>query len=359
MVRSAGGARIQQDDERMAGEARVAIIVPVLNEYQRLTPCLEGLILQGTAVHEILLVDGGSTDGTQDLVAVYSQRDPRVRLVDASPVPAEWNGKAWGLQTGLPAVQTPVDWILTLDADVQPARQLTPALLGRANQQHLSALSVATRQEIASVGEGLLHPSFLTTLVYRFGMPGKAARNMHEVQANGQCFLLRRSVLDACGGFINTRSSICEDVTIARLLTRAGYPVGFFEADDLITVKMYSDWRELWHNWSRSLPMHDYLSGPYTALGWLEVALVQALPLPCLLFLLIRRKRGLLVVVNGILAAIRIGVLFGTSHAYKQKPWSYWLSPLCDLPVTLQLARMVLQRRHVWRGRVIVRQGGK
>ena len=250
------------------------------------------------------------------------------------------------------------DWILTVDADVHPKALLTCALLVQAKRAGLAALSIATLQEIEGIGEGLLHPSLLTTLVYRFGMPGKVIRRVSEVQANGQCFLFRRDALEACGGFEGTRHSVCEDITIARTLVASGYPIGFYEAGDLVSVKMYADWRDTWHNWTRSLPMHDQFSGINMLFGWLEVALVQALPLPLMLFLLTARMRhSWLMMLNSILLAMRIGVLFGTARAYQRRPWSYWLSPLCDLPVAVQLARSAVQRRHVWRGRVLVRGG--
>ncbi len=357
MIRSAGGERIMPDHNGDPWEGpSVSVTVPVLNEYYRLAPCLEGLIAQGAEVSEIVVVDGGSNDGTQQLVNVYASLDPRVRLVDASPIPSNWNGKAWGLQVGLRSVSPDSGWILTVDADVRPGTFLTRALLAQAERARLSALSVATLQEIEGVGIGWLHPSLLTTLVYRFGIPGKVFRRVSEVQANGQCFLFNREVLELCGGFLGTRTSICEDVTMARTLVAAGYPVGFYEAGDLVTVNMYADWRDAWRNWSRSLPMHDQFSGFNTLLGWLEVALVQALPLPLFLFLITARKRcNWPIMLNSILLAMRIGVLFGTLRAYQQRPWSYWLSPICDLPVAVQLGRSILKRRHVWRGRVLVR----
>ena len=37
----------------------------------------------------------------------------------------------------------------------------------------------------------------------------------------------------------------------------------------------------------------------------------------------------------------------------RRRPLTYWLSPLCDLPVALRLWGSWRQRRHVWRGRVI------
>ena len=357
LLRTAGGWPVSPAEALAAGEERVSVIVPVLNERDRLAPCLERLIAQGKEVCEIVVVDGGSDDHTQQLVYAYAARDSRVRLVDASPVPANWNGKAWGLQVGLSSADSDSRWLLTIDADVRPGALLTGALLGRAKSAKLAALSIATLQEIESVGEGLLHPALLTTLVYRFGIPGKVFRRVSEVQANGQCFLFSRDALEACGGFVQARASICEDITIARLLVAQGYAVGFYEAGDLVSVKMYTGWRESWRNWTRSLPMRDQFSGTGTLLGWLEVALVQALPLPLVLALLLMRGRyGWLFTLNGILAMMRLGVLSGTARAYRRRPRSYWLSPLCDIPVALQLGRSALRRCHVWRGRLLVRE---
>ena len=369
LIRNAGGERITPVEfdrptyttattQLSSEHGQVSVIVPVLNERARLRPCLDGLIAQGEEVAEIIIVDGGSDDGTQDLVSTYIRKNSRVCLVDASPIPHGWNGKAWGLQVGLTSANSDSNWILTIDADVRPRASLTLALLEQAKKEKLYALSVATLQEIGSIGEGLLHPSMLTTLIYRFGMPGRVIRRVSEVQANGQCFLFRREVLEACGGFECVRNSLCEDVTMARMLVASGYPVGFYEAGDLVSVKMYTDWRDTWRNWSRSLPMLDQFSGIHTVFGLLEVVFVQALPLPLMLFLVtMHMNRSLMMILNCLLGAMRIGVLFGTMRAYRQRPWTYWLSPLCDLPVAVQLVRSALRRRHIWRGRVLVRGG--
>ena len=178
------------------------------------------MIAQDCEVSQILVVDGGSTDGTQALVRSYIERDDRIRLIDASPVPADWNGKAWGLQRGLESIGCSVKWILTIDADVRPRPRLARSLIWHARRFKLQALSVATRQEIETAGEGLVHPSLLTTLVYRFGIPGGATRTMRDVQANGQCFLIRHDLLSSIGEFTSVRDSICEDVTLARLHRR-------------------------------------------------------------------------------------------------------------------------------------------
>lgn len=359
LLKTARGTRLPAVPTSHEGmQACLSIIVPVLNEYTRLAPCLEGLLKQGNEVAEILVVDGGSCDGTQELVRSFQRRDPRVRLLNASPVPLDWNGKVWGLHVGEQHVSAYSRWLLTVDADVRPASHLTCSLLAYAEQTNLAALSLATLQEIAGFGQGLLHPALLTTLVYRFGIPGHVMRNIYMVQANGQCFLVQRSVLTQVGGFKAVRASLCEDVTLARMLVAHEYAVGFYEAKagSLASVKMYDHWRDTWQNWTRSLPVHDRFSGWHTLSGWLEILLVQALPLPLLLFLVVTQQRNKpLILLNGWLVALRFGVLLGTTRAYQHRPWSYWLSPLCDLPVACKLATSLLRRRHIWRGRVIYR----
>ncbi len=361
-LRGMNATRITLAPGDVSLEARVAVILPVLNESARLTPCLDGLLAQGPEVAEILVVDGGSSDGTQALVADFAARDDRIRLLDASPIPNGWNGKAWGLDYGARRMAPGLPWILTVDADTRSAPGLARALLAHGMRSSEAAFSVAARQDIRGAGEALLHPALLTTLVYRFGPPGRVATRVSEAQANGQCFLFRRAPLEAVGGFAAVRESICEDVTIARLLVASGYAVGFYEAGDLMRTRMYEGWRETWINWTRSLPMRDRFFGLAGAAGLLEVTFAQALaPLTLLALLALWRPfsplRLALLAVTGALTALRLGTLGGVARAYTNRPWTYWLSPLCDLPIALRLWQSALRRTHTWRGRTLTRGG--
>ncbi len=64
-------------------EIRVTLMVPVLNERLAIESCLE-CIAEQDLVHsmEVLLVDGGSTDGTLEILQQWENRDPRFRLLD-------------------------------------------------------------------------------------------------------------------------------------------------------------------------------------------------------------------------------------------------------------------------------------
>ena len=353
MLRTAGGTPL-----RRAGapaEGTIAAIVPTLNEERRLGAALDALAACGPELAEIVVVDGGSTDATREVVAAAALRDRRVRFVDAAPVPSGWNGKAWNLDCGLRATRAP--WLATIDADARIGASLLGDAVARAEHDGLAALSVATRQLLAGSGAALLHPALLTTLVYRAGLPNVTSADPSRVQANGQVFVGRRDALAAADAFRAARTSRCEDVTVARVLARHGARVGFFEGDAV--VRMHASWRDCAANWPRSLTLRDaFVSPRRLALALAELLLAQALPLPTLVALLVLGARVPFAPLATACAAgavmIRLGVLAGTRRAYVAPPAWYWISPLADLPAVALLIVSALRRTHRWRGRVLV-----
>jgi dolichol-phosphate mannosyltransferase len=336
-------------------EDRVSIVLPVLNEESRIEPCLVSLLGQGQEVAEILVVDGGSRDGTRQIVRRFTERDDRVRLVDASPVPGNWNGKAWGLQAGLDHVSDKSAWVCTIDADVRTQPSAIARTVHYASTNSIPVLSVATSQRSSSSILSVIHPSLLSTLVYRFGVPGKVARTVDEVQANGQFALYRRDVLQRTAGFAVARDSICEDVTVARHLFLSGYNVGFVEGDRIADVEMYSSTRECLENWPRSLSLRDRFVPNAWVDGLVNTLFLQVIPL----ILVFWRPSFITQIapvrkINMVLLGTRVGILLGMRRAYSRVTWTYWLSPLAD-PITLiAYSWHLLKRRPEWRGRKLV-----
>jgi succinoglycan biosynthesis protein ExoA len=57
----------------------VSILIPTFNEIAHIDACLASVLAQSSPILEVLVVDGGSTDGTRERVASYGRT---VRLVD-------------------------------------------------------------------------------------------------------------------------------------------------------------------------------------------------------------------------------------------------------------------------------------
>lgn len=329
----------------------VSVIIPTLNEVLRLGPCLEGLHQQGAVLKEVIVVDSRSTDGTPDLVRAMAKRDPRFRVVTDDPLPPGWVGRPWALNYGLH--QATGTWILGIDADTVPQPGLVGAVVQGAQDFKYDALSLAPRFIVKTIGENWLHPALLMTLIYRFGPTGTAVDPPPErVMANGQCFLARRELLLAQGGYTSAQASFCDDVTLARHLAQAGLRVGFLDGSQVIKVRMYTSFAETWREWGRSLDLKDASTPWQQGLDVIFLGLVQGLPLPLLIGLLVLGIYDpILLWINGILLTLRLLLQLAVAASFEGPNLFFWLSPLADPLAAFRILLSTMQRPKSWRGR--------
>lgn len=337
-------------------QGAVTVVVPTYNEARRLAPCLAGLARERDVLAEVLVVDSRSTDGTRALVERAATRDPRVRLLTDPPRPDGWIGKVWALQYALSQVRTP--WILGLDADTVPAPGLVGGVLAAALDGGYDVVSFSPRFVGLARGERWLQPAILATLVYRTGAPG--SDDPERVLANGQCFLARRDVLLAAGGYEAARASWADDVTLARALARRGARVGFLDGARLYDVRAYASTREMWREWGRSVDLRDATT-PARQWGDLAVlALAQAAPLWVAIgaaWWLVagppggRSLAAALLAVNAVLLGVRGALLGALAGSYAERGALFWLSPLADPAAVFRILLSTVRRQRRWRGR--------
>ena len=338
---------------------KVSVVVPTLNEAERITPCLSGLSRQSYELREAIVVDSNSQDGTQELVKSAGSYDPRLRLVTDDPLPSGWVGRPWALHTGYLHASEHSEWFLGIDADTEPQPGLVAGLVSIAEAEGYDMVSLAPQFILQYPGEWCLQPALLMTLLYRFDSAGVDAVSSDRVMANGQCFLCRRSVLTRLDGYTSAAGSFCDDVTLARNIAAAGYKVGFFDGSKVIKVRMYEGAKETWNEWGRSLDLKDAAS---TSQVWGDVLFllcVQALPLPILLsslYLLNSGDRSLVVILlfslNAFLLLLRCGMTLAIAPSYAGSSFFFWLSPLADPLAVLRIFLSSLKKPKTWRGRV-------
>ncbi|HMS02786.1 MAG TPA: glycosyltransferase, partial [Gemmatimonadaceae bacterium] len=208
-------------------DTSVTVMVATLNEASRIGPCLDGLMAQSAPVTQILVVDSRSTDGTRELVQAAAARDPRVQLITDDPLPPGWVGKVWALETGLRHATG--EWVLGIDADTEPQPGMLPAIVDAAEALRYDVVSFGPRFAGQTDAERFVQPAMLLTLVYRCGAAGAKDPPPDRVMANGQCFLAKRAVLEANGGYAPARASWCDDVTLARHIAARGGRVGVLD----------------------------------------------------------------------------------------------------------------------------------
>jgi dolichol-phosphate mannosyltransferase len=343
---------------------RVSVVVPTLNEVDRIAPCLQGLSQQGAVVQEILIVDSNSQDGTRELVKEAAIADSRFKLMTDDPLPAGWVGRPWALHSGFLSSSAESEWILGVDADTQPQPGLVNSLVAAAIEEGYDLVSLSPQFILDDPGEWWLQPALLMTLLYRFDSSGVRSQSPDRVMANGQCFLARRAVLEQLGGYTSAAGSFCDDVTLARNAARQGFKVGFLDGAKVIRVRMYVGIMETWREWGRSLDLKDATTQPQL---WSDLALlflVQGLPIPLTIafwslggwensILTLQLAIGL----NLFLVSVRFALLLAIYPCYAREEFSwaslcFWLSPLADPLAVLRIFLSAFQQPKQWRGRV-------
>jgi dolichol-phosphate mannosyltransferase len=335
---------------------KVSVVIPTLNEIERLPYCLKGLEHQ--SAHEIIVVDSRSQDGTPEYVTrLQPSFMPNLRLVTDDPLPPGWIGRPWALHSGFLAADKESEWILGIDADTQPQPSLVASVVSQAIADGYDLVSFSPRFILVNPGEQWLQPALLVTLIYRFGATGDITQFSQErVMANGQCFLSKRSLLEQLDGYELAKSSFCDDVTLARVAAQRGAKVGFLDGANLIQVRMYTSFAETWKEWGRSLDLKDASTTLQTWGDCLFLLAVQGLPLPILIYSVFfafpdRLFGYLLLGINSFLFLSRIALNFGIRSSYTTVGFWYWLSPLADPLAVIRIWLSAATKPKQWRGR--------
>lgn len=118
---------------------RVAIVIPTLNEASHIGELLQLVSVSATeTVLQILVSDGGSTDGTRDIVRRAERTDPRIRLID-NPQRLQ----SAGVNRAVSEADSQVDTIVRLDAHAHYPGDYVERILGAFEAS--GAQMVATR----------------------------------------------------------------------------------------------------------------------------------------------------------------------------------------------------------------------
>lgn len=218
----------------------LSVVIAARNEVVDLPQTLEDLLAQDCVPGEIVVVDGGSTDGTTAVVDAWS---PRVRRIDEPPLPKGWVGKSWGCWTGARATRG--KWILFMDADVRTHRAAVRTVLEWAQREEADLASIGSRIEMRSFWERAILPFYVQMVLVHLRSSRVNRPRSRAATANGQFLLVRREAYERLGGHESVRAAVLEDVALAERFRNGGRSLRFAWAPDLASTRMYRGREEM------------------------------------------------------------------------------------------------------------------
>lgn len=179
-------------------DRQISIIIPVLNEAECLGERLQALQALRRRGHEVIVIDGGSRDGTTDQI---EGRADRVLETSAR--------RSVQMNAGARVANGEVFWFLHADTRVPPD----------ADRLLLDAISNSGRQwgrfDVALSGQGLPFRIIATMMNIRSRLTG--------IATGDQGIFVTRRAFVRVGGFPSI--ALMEDIAISRALKRIGRPL--------------------------------------------------------------------------------------------------------------------------------------
>ncbi len=226
----------------------VSIILPVRNQANTVSECVTSLVGLDYPQKEIIVVDGNSTDGTQDILKTF---DGKIKLVEEEPLPQGWVGKNWACHLGYK--QAKGDLLMFTDGDSIHSRDSLAKTVNYLETTKADLVTLAPAAILRTFWEKLLQPPIFWLIMLFVG--GKWVNDDSKPRwalGNGQYMLFRREAYDKVGGHYAVRDRISEDYSLGRLIKTNGLRLRMVTAADSLGVRMYSSLLEIWRGWRKN-----------------------------------------------------------------------------------------------------------
>jgi chlorobactene glucosyltransferase len=229
----------------------VSVIIPARNEARDLGGTIESLQRQHGVNLELLIVDDHSDDETAAIATRYAAVDPRVRVFSAPTLPDGWCGKPHAQAYGVAHSSHPL--LLFADADVRFAPTAILAAVAELERRRVDLVTLIPATELGSFWERAVQPVMVAVIFYGVNVARVNDPGDPRSMGVGAFLLVRRAAYEAAGGHQAIRDRIVDDYALAASVKRAGGKLCLADGGDLLSIRMYHSFPELWRGWSKNL----------------------------------------------------------------------------------------------------------
>lgn len=198
------------------------MIVPVFNEADCIRDCLSRLADHIDSLHEVIVVDNNSTDGTRSIVDEFVSMDPTFSVVTEAA-----QGLIFARDTGFDSATG--DILARIDADTRVGPEWATAVVdffGRHGETYAGATGLCTLYDAPFQEKFLRSHEELTARMRASAEP------IEQTRLFGSNMAITTAAWQQIRGTTSRRSDIFEDLDIALCLERSGAKIALIPGAD-------------------------------------------------------------------------------------------------------------------------------
>ena len=258
--------------------AKVSIIVPARNAEGTIRDCLDSLISLEYSEKQVIVVEGGSSDRTRDVLNSFGDK---ITVLDEGPLPPGWVGKSWACHRGY--LSSDGAYLLFTDADTVHSPSSLQAAVSWMRSDGVDVLSLTWRPVLKTRWERTVLPvmfAAVNDLARREKVNDDSSKYAWGV---GEYIIFSRESYEGVGGHEAIRDRIDEDVNLATLARRKGKRVRTLDGSSSVSATMYDSFSSLFGGLTRNF--YGMAKRSWGNLGYLLAASLFRFLLPFVVLL--------------------------------------------------------------------------
>lgn len=332
------------------GGLRLSVLIPARNEEENIELALQSILSNDYPHFEVIVMDDHSTDRTKAIVERTMKVDPRVRLVEAPPLPEGWCGKQHACFQL--ARYSKGDLLLFVDADVRLSSDALARTVHFMDNNKAALASGVPKQEFSGFTDRLLIPQIHFVLLGYLPLWAMRKSKMPALSGGcGQLMVAQRMAYMQCGGHSRIPATLHDGLKLPRVFRQAGYPTELFDATDIASCRMYSSDQETIAGLGKNA--HEGLGAKETILPMTCLLLLGQVAPIINLGVALAQGSSIFISFLAVLAMYLPRMI--SIERFRQPAWSAMLHPISVLALlTIQWSAFLRHRRgkpSTWKGR--------
>lgn len=230
---------------------RISVLIPARNEELSIQASVQSVLASQGIELECFVLDDHSTDRTREIVQELSLQDPRVQVVTAPPLPADWSGKQHACYILSQHARYPV--LTFLDADVRLQPDALARMHGFLKSSGSSLVSGFPRQITITWMECLVIP-LMHFVLLGFLPLWRMRQELSPAYGAGcgQWFMTTREAYQKVYGHRAIKQSFHDGIQLPRIYRAHGEMTDLCDVTSLAQCRMYHSARSVWNGLAKN-----------------------------------------------------------------------------------------------------------